>query len=236
MQNTLAVAKREFSSYFNSPIAYLVVTVYLFLSGWLFFQNLFLSQQADMRSFFHMAPLFMSLIVPFLTMRLLAEERAQGTLELLLTMPVSDWQVVGGKFLASLGLLTVAIAATFPFAFTVASLGPLDKGATAAAYVGMWLMSGAYAAIGVMASAITKNQIVAALVALGIGFSLYIVSATIPVLPPSVAPIVNAISIDVRFQNIARGVVDSRDVLYFASMSFGCLLIAQTTLDSRRWR
>src|SRR5262249_42619266 len=107
MQNIVAVAKREFASYFNSPIAYLVVTVYLILSGAFFFTQLFLSGQAEMRQFFGMAPLLFFIITPFLTMRLLAEERAQGTLELLLTMPITDWQVVIGKFLASVGLIGV---------------------------------------------------------------------------------------------------------------------------------
>ena len=135
-----------------------------------------------------------------------------------------------------LGLVLVAIAMTFPFAFTVAALGPLDKGATVAAYIGLILMFGTYVAIGLMASAFTKNQIVAAMAALVIGFGLFILSRMIPFLPPSVAPIINAISIDVRFQNIARGVIDTRDVFYYLSMIGGCLLVAQTTLASRRWR
>ncbi len=236
MQNTLAIAKREFTSYFNSPIAYLVATVYLILSGALFFTELFLMGQADLRPFFGLAPLLFFIITPFLTMRLLAEERAQGTLELLLTMPVTDWQVVIGKFLATMGLLSVVLLLTLAFPITVSFLGPLDKGATAAGYVGMLLMCGGYAAIGLMASAFTKNQIIAAVIALFIGFGLFIIGQLVPVMPQWLAPIANAISVHTRFQNIARGVIDSRDVLYYASMIFCCLLVAKTTLDSRRWR
>ncbi len=236
MQNTYAIAKREFTSYFNSPIAYLVVSVYLLLSGFLFFKSLFVGGQADMREFFGLAPLMFFIITPFLTMRLLAEERAQGTLELLLTMPVTDWQVVVGKYLASVGLIAVLLLLTVAFPITVAFLGPLDKGATVAGYIGMLLMCGTYAAIGLMASSFTKNQIVAALVAFFIGFGLFILGRMVPLLPPSIAPFINAICIDVRFQNIARGVIDTRDVLYYGSMIFGCLLVAQTTLESRRWR
>lgn len=236
MKNVLAVAKREFQSYFNSPIAYLVVTVYLILSGALFFTELFIGGQADMRGFFGLAPLLFFIITPFLTMRLLAEERAQGTLELLLTMPVTDWQVVLGKYLASVGLISVLLLLTLAFPISVASLGPLDKGATFAAYVGMLLMCGTYAAIGLMASAFTKNQIVAALIALFIGFGLFIIGQLVQVMPPMLATIADAISIHTRFQNIARGVIDTRDLLYYASMIFGCLLVAQTTLESRRWR
>jgi len=236
MQNIFAICKREFASYFNSPVAYLVVSVYIILSGSLFFNELFLQGQADMRGFFGIAPLLLFIIVPFLTMRLLAEERAQGTLELLLTMPVTDWQVVLGKYLAAMGLLTVLTLLPTPFAVSVSLLGPLDKGATVAAYSGMLLMCGAYAAIGLMASALTKSQIVAALVALFIGFGLYIFGSLMPILPPDLANLANALSINSRFQSIARGVLDTRDVLYFVTLSAGCLLVAQAGLESRRWR
>jgi ABC-2 type transport system permease protein len=236
MSNTLAITRREFASYFNSPIAYIVVAVYLILSGALFFTELFLNGQADMRGFFSLAPLLFFIITPFLTMRLLAEERSQGTLELLLTMPVTDWQVVVGKYLASIGLICVLLLLTVAFPISVASLGPLDKGATVAGYIGMLLMCGTYAAIGLMASSFTKNQIVAALIALFIGFGLFIIGQMVQVMPAWIAPFCNAISIHTRFQNIARGVIDTRDVLYYLSMIFGCLLVAETTLDSRRWR
>jgi ABC-2 type transport system permease protein len=236
MQNILAVAKREFTSYFNSPIAYIVATVYILLSGWLFFSDLFLNGQADMRQFFAMAPLLFAIVIPLLTMRLLAEERREGTLELLLTMPVTDWQVVLGKFLASVGLIAALLGLTLAFPLSVAALGPLDKGATFAGYVGLLLMGGAYAAIGLMASAFTKNQIIAVLVGFMISFALFLVGQLVQVLPPSLAPFCNAISISTRFHNIARGVLDTRDLLYYASMIGACLLVAQTMLESRRWR
>jgi len=236
VKNIMSIAKREFASYFNSAIAYMVVTVYLGLSGALFFWSLFLEQQASMRGFFELAPLLFFIITPLLTMRLLAEERAQGTLELLLTMPITDWQVVLGKFFASVGLILVLVLLTLPFPISVASLGPLDKGATFASYVGLILMAGTYSAIGLMASSFTKNQFIAALIALTIGFGLFILSRLVPLLPPSVAPFINSICIDTHFQNAARGVIDSRDVVYYLSMMFGCLLVAQTSLESRRWR
>jgi ABC-2 type transport system permease protein len=236
MQNTLAVARREFVSYFNSPIAYLVVAVYLILAGGLFFTELFIGGQADMRGFFGLAPLLFFIFTPLFTMRLLAEERAQGTLELLLTFPLTDWQVVIGKYLASLGLIAVLLLLTLPIPISVAALGPLDKGATVAAYVGMLLMCGTYAAIGLMASSFTRNQIVAGIIALFIGFSLFIIGQMVQVMPSWLAPFCNAISIHTRFLNIARGVIDSRDVFYYLSMITGCLIIAQTSLESRRWR
>jgi len=236
VKNTLSIAKREFVSYFNSPIAYVVVSVYIILSGALFFPGVFLNGNADLRPFFDLAPLLFCFITPFLTMRLLAEERAQGTLELLLTFPLTDWEVVVGKFLATVGLIAVIIGLTVPFAISLAFIGPLDKGATVAGYFGMLLMCSTYAAIGLMASAFTKNQIVAALVAMFIGFGLFILGRLVPILGPSVAPFISAVCIDIRFQSMQRGVIDTRDLLYFASMIFGCLLVAQTTLASRRWR
>ena len=236
MRNVFAIARRELASYFDSPIAYLVVSVYLILAGALFFNSVFLQGQADLRGFFQLAPLLLFIIVPFLTMRLLAEERAQGTLELLLTMPVTDWQVVLGKYLAAMGMLGTLILLTVTVPFSIAQIGPLDKGATVAAYVGLVLMSGAYAAVGLMASAFTRNQIVAALVALFIGFGLYILGQMSTVLPPDIARIASSLSIAGRFEAIERGVVDLRDVLYFVSLSGGCLLIAQASLESRRWR
>lgn len=236
MRNTLAIAKREFSSYVNSPIPYILVTAYIITAGYLFFRQLFLARQADMRPFFENMPLLFCLIVPFLTMRLVAEERKEGTLELLLTMPVTDWQIVLGKFFAALGLISVLLLLTLAFPVTVAGLGPLDKGATVAAYVGALLMSGAYVAIGIMASSFTRSQIVAALVAFFIGFGLFLMGAVSTVLPPGLAVVAGALSIMTHFMNIARGVIDSRDVIYYFSVIAICLLVAQTTLDSRRWR
>jgi len=237
VRNTLAIAKREFKSYVNSPIPYILVTAYIATAGYMFFRQLFLpGGQADTRHLFDNMPLLFCLIVPFVTMRLIAEERREGTLELLLTMPVTDWQLVIGKFLAALGLMSLLLLLTVAFPVTVAYLGPLDKGVTVAGYFGALLLSGALVAIGIMASAFTRNQIVAALVAFFIGFGLFLLGALVGVLPPSLAPIAAALSIGTRFMNIARGVIDTRDVLYYVSVIFVSLIIAQTTLDSRRWR
>jgi ABC-2 type transport system permease protein len=233
----MAIARREFQSYINSPIPYILVTAYIATAGYMFFKQLFLpGGQADMRHFFENMPLLFCLIVPFVTMRLVAEERKEGTLELLLTMPVTDWQLVIGKFLAALGLMSLLLLLTLAFPITVSMLGPLDKGVTVASYFGALLMSGAFVGIGIMASAFTRSQIVAALVAFFIGFGLYLLGALIGVLPPALSSLASGLSIASHFMNISRGVIDSRDVLYYLSVIFVCLLVAQTTLDSRRWR
>ena len=235
MTNVKTIFRRELAAYLDSPIAYVVVAAYLILSGALFFSTLFIQQQASMRGFFELAPLLLFLLTPLITMGLVAEERAKGTFELLLTLPVTDWQVVLGKWLAACGLILVLILASVPFALAVAWIGPLDKGATVTGYIGMLMMGSTYAAVGVMASSFTKNQIIAALVALFIGFLLFILGRLTPLAGPTLGAIVSGFSIDAHFQNAARGVLDSRDVIYYATMSGGCLLIGVTTLSSRRW-
>lgn len=236
MTNIAAVARRELGAYFNSPIAYIVATLYLVLSGALYFPELFLGGQADLRGFFGLAPILFSILVPVLTMRLVAEEKSQGTLELLLTMPVTDWEVVLGKYFAAVGLIAIVILLTVPFALSVGSLGPLDKGATFAGYFGMLLMGATFAAIGLMCSAFSKHQIVAFIIAFSIGFPLVIIASMIQVMPHWLAPIVSAISMQTHFTNVARGVIDTRDLLYYLSMIGGSLVIAQASLESRRWR
>lgn len=237
MRNTLAIAKREFASYVNSPIPYILVTAYIAIAGFLYFRQLFaITHQADLRPFLELTPLFFCILVPLLTMRLVAEERKEGTLELLLTMPVTDWELVIGKFLAAVGVIAVLLLLTLAFPITVGALGPLDKGATVAGYVGCLLMASAYVAIGVMASALTRSQIVAALVAFFIGFGLFLLGSIGGILPHALGTIATALAINAHFMNIARGVIDTRDVLYYVSVIVICLLIAQTTIDSRRWR
>lgn len=236
MRNTLTIAKREFGAYFNSPIPYVLVAGFVTLSGILYFRDLFVSRQADMRQFFSLLPLLFAILVPMLTMRLIAEERREGTLELLLTMPVSDTQLVLGKFLSALGVTAVMLGLTLAFPITVAGIGPLDKGATAAGYIGGLLMGGAFCSIGVMASALTRNQMLAAIVAFLINLSLLACDMLARISGPTLGPILSTIGIGTHFNNIARGVIDTRDVLYYLSIISGCLLVSQTALDSRRWR
>jgi ABC-2 type transport system permease protein len=237
MRNTFAIARREYQSYVNSPIAYILVTMYVITAGYMFFRQLFLvGHQADMRPFFELMPLLFAFIVPLLTMRLIAEERREGTLELLLTLPLTDVELVLGKFLAAVGLMATLLVLTLAFPITVSFLGPLDWGTTIAGYIGALLMAGTYAAIGVMASAFLRSQIGAALIAFAIGFGLYLIGATIPYMPPALQPVAQGLAIGQHFMNISRGVLDTRDLIYYVSVIFACLLIAHTTLESRRWR
>jgi ABC-2 type transport system permease protein len=236
MSPALVISKREIRTYFNSPIAYIVVTVFTIITGYLFFTQLFIEKQADMRGLFGVMPLLFMFLVPAITMRLLAEEKGSGTLELLITMPVRDWEIVVGKFLAALALICTALALTLVFALTVKSMGPLDKGPTIGGYIGLVLMGGAYASIGLMASSYTRNQIVAFIVSFAICFTLYLLGRISQFVPESLQALFSFLSIDTHFENISRGVIDTRDVIYYVSVMAVCLLLATLSLESRKWK
>lgn len=236
MNAALAITKRELRAYFNSPVAYIVGVAYMLLSGFLFFQNVFIEKQAEMRGYFGLAPMVFCFIVPAITMRLLAEEKGSGTLELLITKPVRDWEVVVGKFLAGLGLLAVILGLTLSYAITLSAIGPLDKGPAYGGYFGLLLMGGAFVAIGVMASSLTRNQIVAFILAFAISFALYLFGKILQVVPPLLQPVVSFLSIDSHFEAISRGVIDTRDVIYYLSVMVVSLVIATVSLESRKWK
>jgi ABC-2 type transport system permease protein len=236
MSPALVISRREIRTYFNSAVAYIVVAAFTVLTGYLFFTQLFLEKQADMRGFFNIMPLMFMFVVPAITMRLLADEKSSGTLELLITMPVRDWEVVVGKFLAAMALLCTAIGLTLVFALTVRALGPLDRGPAIGGYLGVVLMGGAYVSIGVMASSLTRNPIVSFILAFVISFGLYLLGRLTQFLPQAWQGLVAYLSIDGHFENIGRGVIDSRDVIYYFSVIAVGLLVATLSLESRRWK
>ena len=234
--NSLTIARREFAAYFNSPIAYIFIVVFLQVSGYMFFTQLFIAGEADLRAFFGLAPLIFCFFAPLVTMRLFSEERMQNTLEMLMSFPLTDWEVVVGKFLAALGLIAVALGLTIPFALFVKAYGPLDPGPAIGGFLGLLLMAAAYVGIGVMTSSWTKNQIVAAIISFMICFALYLSGKLLSVVPASIAPYLQSISLDYHFQSIARGVIDTRDLLYYLTLMAVALVIAEASLASRRWR
>lgn len=234
----LAIARREVSSYFDLPIAYVVLPAFLVLSATYVFvlQPFFLVGRATLRPFFEFAPFIFTLFVPAITMRLLAEERRSGNLEVLLTWPISDGALVLGKFLGAWALLGIAVALTLPFPIAVAALGELDWGPVIGGYAGLLLLGGAYLAIGLFVSTITGNQIVAFIGGFAVCFALYVVDNALSLVPASVAPIIEAISFDVRFSDIARGVIDVRDLAYFGGVIAIFLGLSSEVLGARRWR
>lgn len=234
MRSTLVIARRELRSYFDSPIAYIVVVAFLLVAGWMFFSALFLMGRADLRSFFAPSPfspsMLLVILAPAMTMRLVAEERKSGTIELLTTMPVRDYEVVLGKYLAVLGVLATALLLTLAYAMSVGSLGDLDWGPVISGYFGLLLFAGALLAMGVLFSTLTSNQIIAFIVAFIVGAALYFIFWLQFFVPQGLAPIFEYISLSSHLDNMARGVIDSRDVLYYISVIGGSLFLAERAL------
>jgi len=235
MRNVLAVARREMHGYFDSPVAYIVVVSFLLVAGWMFFSALFLIGRADMRPFFAPSPfspsMLLVILVPAVTMRLVAEERKTGTIELLTTMPVRDSEVVLGKFLAALGLLGAALLLTLAYPLTVSTLGALDWGPVIAGYLGMLLFAATLVAVGLLCSTLTENQIVAFIVAFLVSAALYYVYWLQFFLPQFLAPVFEYVSVSFHLGNMARGVVDSRDVLFYLTATAGGLFLAVRSLE-----
>jgi ABC-2 type transport system permease protein len=226
MREMLAVFRREFAAYFASPLAYVFIVIFLALAGAMtfFLGNFFARGQADLESFFMFHPWLYLFLVPAIAMRLWAEERKTGTIELLLTLPVSVPGAVIGKFLAAWAFTGVALALTFPMWITVGYLGRPDHGAIAAGYAGSFVLAGAYLAIGACVSALTRNQVIAFVVACAAAFVLT-VSGTPVVLnffsgwaPVAVIDAVASFSLLGHFIAIAKGVIDARDAVFFASL------------------
>ncbi len=236
MSTAVTVAKREIKAYFNSPVAYIVVTVFMLIAGYLYWSQLFLEKQAELRYYFTLTPLIFTFIIPAITMRLLAEEKGSGTLEMLITMPVQDWEVVLGKFLAGMAMLAAIVGMTCFYAISLAMLGPVDRGPLITGYVGLLLMGGSYVAIGVMASALTRNQIVAFILAFAISFALFIFGQVTQYAPDWIAPVLAFLSMGNHFESLSRGVIDSRDVIYYVSVMVVALVIATASLQSRKWK
>ena len=237
MTTVYTVTRKEFRSYFQSPIAYIFITVFLVLTQWLFFRGFFLVNQATLRDFFSLVPIIFLIFVPAVTMRLWAEEKKLGTLELLLTFPVRDWEVVLGKYLASLAFVALTILLTLPLAITVATLGHPDSGALIGGYLGCILLGGSYLAIGLWVSGMTSNQIVAFIITAVICFALYILGDPIVLgsVPRFLVPFFANLSMGYHFDSIGRGVVDSRDVIYYLSIIGFFLFLNVRTVESRRW-
>jgi len=233
MRNVIPIARRELKAYFNSPIAYIVVGVFLLISGYLYFSTVFLAGASTLRGFFSITPLLLVIFAPAITMRLVAEELRTGTLELLTTMPVRDHEVVLGKFLAAVGVMASALVMTLAYAITIAAVGDLDWGPVVGGYLGLLLVAAALAAIGLATSTWTRNQIVAFILALFLCLALWLADKVTLFVPEAVGRVLEYLSVDFHFQNIARGVVDSRDLLYYLSVCAVALFVAVRSMQRR---
>ncbi len=237
MNKIWIIARRELSSFFDSLMAYIMLIAFLGFSGfftWIYGSDVFFVNQASLQTFFSVAYWTLFFFIPALTMGLIAEEKKTGTIELLLTKPVTDWQVVLGKFLSTLLLIIFALILTLPYYITVANLGNIDNGAVWSGYLGLIFLSAAYISIGIFASSISKNQIVGFLVALFIGIFFQIIFSVLANGSSGFfANLFNYLSLSTHFDSISRGVIDSRDLIYFLSIIFLGLSSTEAVLGKR---
>ena len=231
MRGVLAVMKRELSSYFATPVAYVFIVIFLVLASTFTFYlgNFYERGQADLEAFFTFHPWLFLFLVPALSMRLWAEERKSGSIELLMTLPIEVWQAVVGKFLAAWIFTGIAIALTFPIWITVNYLGAPDNGVIVAAYIGSFLMAGAFLAVGACISATTKNQVIAFILSVVACFALLLAGFDLVLdafsawAPQAVVDSIASLSFLTHFSSISKGVIDVRDLVYFALLIATCL-------------
>lgn len=238
-----SVFRRELNGYFATPLALVFIVIFLVLAGVFTFElgGYYRGyQQADLRPFFDFHPWLYLFLIPAVAMRLWAEERKQGTIELLLTLPIDPAGAVLGKFLAAWVFAGLALSLTFPMWMTVNFLGEPDNGAIMTAYLGSFLMAGGFLAVGSAISASTKSQVIAFIVSVVVCLLLLLAGLS-PVInflkdwaPQPVIEAVTGLSFLTRFDNLSRGVIDARDILYFASLIAICLVMTSVILDSRK--
>lgn len=235
MKNLLTIFRKELISYFNSPVAYIVIVVFLIITGWFFTSSLFITGVVTMRNVFDIIPFIFLFFVPAISMRTFAEEKKSGTIELLLTKPITDTDIVVGKFLAALALTGIALLFTLIYVISLSFLGSIDLGSIIGSYIGLLLMSGIYISIGIFASSLTENQVIAFIISFLIVFGLFMLNKVLIFLPTSLASILEYISIDYHFGNIARGILDTRNIIYYLSGIFIFILLTRFSLESRKW-
>lgn len=232
-----SIAKRELASFFDSLIAYIMLILFLGFSGfftWLLGSDIFYTGQASLESFFNVAYWTLFFFIPALTMRLLAEEKKTGTIELLLTKAVTDRQIVIGKFLSTLLLISIALLFTIPYVITISSIGNMDAGQVACGYLGLLLMSAMYTSIGLYASSTTTNQIVAFLAALFTGLFFHIIFGMIAQqFPGWIGQVFDYLNVNSHFESISRGVLDTRDLIYFLSITLIGVFLSELSLTKR---
>jgi ABC-2 type transport system permease protein len=236
MHNVWTIARRELYAYFSSPIAYLVAGAFLFLCGLFFMGGVVRWQEASLQPVFGSLSVVLIFMAPVLTMRLIARERDQGTIELLLTAPVREWEVVGGKFLASYLFYLGTLAVTGVYVLILVAGADPDLGAIGAGYLGLALLGAAMLALGLFASSLTANQVVAAVLGVVASVSLWLLDLLSPVLGSQVQRVVAYLTPSGHYFNFAQGLIDTRDLVYYASVTFLFLYLSSTVIEARRWR
>lgn len=234
MNTKAVIVKRELGAYFTGAVGYIVIGLFLLISGFLFFNVFFLENRAELRRFFSTLPVLFAFFIPAVTMRLFAEERKSGSLETLMTLPVSSVDVVMGKFWASLAFTSVMIVPTLVYALTASLFGSLDAAPVVCGYLGAVFLAAAFCSVGLFASASTKNQIVAFFIGWALCILLALIDQFLLFLPARLANFLGYLSAGSHFTSVSRGIVDSRDLVYFVSLTAVFLTLTVKTIDSRR--
>jgi ABC-2 type transport system permease protein len=233
--NIKTIYSKELRSYFNSPVAYIVIIVFLAIVGYFFSSSFFSNNMATMRGMFDMVPFVFLFFIPAITMRSFSEEKKQGTIELLLTKPVKDYELVIGKFLSAFVLMAITLLPTLLYVLVLLWMGEPDKGALIGGYLGLILMGGIYIGVGIFASSLTENQVVAFIIGFVAVFALFMMGKILQQVSPGLVSAVEFLSADYHYSNVSRGVVDSRDLIYYFSMIFLTIFLTKTSLESRKW-
>jgi len=238
LRNALVIAGKEFRSYLTSPMAYIVIAIFIAATG-LFFGSADLSpltySETSIRGFLQIASLLILLFAAIITMRLIAEEKKLGTIELLFTAPVKDSEIILGKFLGSMGIMIVMLLLTAYFPILLVIFGDPDIGPILSGYLGLFLLSCAALSVGIFTSAITSNQIVAAVIAGGILFALWFMGSAASYLPAGLENVIGFFSLSSYFPDFMRGVIDTRGIVFYISVAALFIFLAIRSLENSRW-
>lgn len=235
MKNIKSIFVKELKTYFVTPIAYIVISIFLLIIGWLYFSTLFLNGQANMTQFFSLLPVTFAFVVPAVTMRLFSEELNVGSYEILVTLPVNFKDIILGKFFAAVAFVSIMLAPTVVYAITLSFLGNLDWGPVIGGYIGALLLGATFSAIGIFASLLTRNQVIAFIIGMAICFSLTLLTDFILYfIPNAFVGFLQYFSANFHFQNIAKGIIDSRDLLYFFTIIFFALYGTKIVMSNKK--
>ena len=236
MHNTRSIFHREIRGFFNTPMAYIFLVIFSVFNGYFFTSTFFLYNQSDLRSLFSVVPMVYLIFVPAISMGLIARENNIGTMETIATLPIKTYEFVLGKYFAAVVLILLGLLATIIHFITLVKFGiKIDYGALFTGYIGLALVGSMYASIGIFASSITDNQVVAFIIGVFIVLVFFLMGFFLPLVPTNFAGIVQYISVDYHYSNISRGVIDSRNIVYFLSVIGFFLIMTVQSLESRRW-
>ena len=237
MRNINTICRRELGGFFNSPMAYIFLVIFAIVNGYFFTNTFFLFGQSDLRVLFDIVPLVYLFFIPAVSMGLIARENNLGTMETMSTMPLNSYEFVIGKFLAAFSLILLGLVATSIHLFTLISVGTnVDYGAIFSGYLGLALMRGTYAAIGTYASSVSENQVRAFIIGVFIVLVFFMLDKTLVFVPTSIAGFVQFLAVDYHLSNISRGVIDSRNLVYFFSVIGFFIFLTIQTLEMKRWK